>query len=76
MLIAGLEVGNAESTLLEIDGHETVQIVGHVCLVQFVIPDVLVRENIAHLPYLSMKIEPLFGVVFDEHVLSGLLGND
>ena len=76
MLIAGLEVGNAESALFEVDCHKTVQIVGHVGLVQLVIPDVLVSENIAHLPHLGMKIEPLLRVVLNEHVLGGLLGND
>ena len=42
ILVTGLEVVDAKGTVPEIDGHEAVQIVADIILVQLVIPDVLV----------------------------------
>ena len=76
VLVAGLEVVDAVGIILETDGHEAVQVVAHIILVQFVVPDVLVRENIAHFRHLGMEVHPFFGVVLDEHVLVSLLRDD
>ena len=52
------------------------KVVGHINLVQLVVPDVLVCEYVAHFLYLSMEIKPLLRVILDKHIVACLLGDD
>ena len=75
-VVTGLEALHREGTVLEVEGHEAVEVLVDLVLGELAVPDAALLEDVHDLAHLRMEVEPCLGVVLHEGGLHRLLRDD
>ena len=75
-VVTGLEALHGEGAVLEVEGHEAVEVLVDLVLGELAVPDTALLEDVHDLAHFGMEVEPCLGVVFDEGRFDGLLRDD
>ena len=75
-VVTGLEALHREGAVLEVEGHEAVEVLVDLVLGELAVPDAALLEDVHDLAHLGMEVEPCLGVVLHESGLDCLLRDD
>ena len=75
-VVTGLEALHGEGTVLEVEGHEAVEVLVDLVLGELAMPDAALLEDVHDLAHLRVEVEPGLGVVLHEGGLHRFLGDD
>ena len=65
-VVTGLEALHGERAVLEVEGHEAVEVLVDLVLGELAVPDAALLEDVHDLADLGMEVEPCLGVVLHE----------